>query len=235
MKSPALTNKPNLPAEVSIEIRQLTTSPAKYLENLPIEKIADERPLNAITLSQYKRSLDRENQLMYICMMLLEVNDFFNVKRNMNKKQIKLTAELILDNPHFYDLTLGNIKACFRQRMMTETLYDRLDGNLIIQWLSEFKSAMADHCEAINIGLAREKQREENAGNAETITYAAYMEMLETRANGGDENAKKILYEHNKRFQPASKEERRKKELNFFKFKQDYLKRKGYYDKAENT
>ena len=85
-------------------------------------------------LSHCKRVLDRQQQILYISMMIIEVNDFFNVKGNMDRKQIKLTAELILDNPNFYDLTLGNIKDCFRRRMMSEKIYDRLDGNIIISY-----------------------------------------------------------------------------------------------------
>ena len=217
-------NAPNLPAEVSTEIRLLTTSPARYLENLPIEKIDAERSSNAIMLSHYKRSLDRDKQLMYLGLMIKEVNDFFNVKGNMNVKQIKLTAELILDNPGFYDLTLGNIKACFRQKMMTAKLYDRLDGNIIIDWLREFKSEMADYCENTRIGEERIEYRgSENVG---AITHAAYMAMLEARANDGDEEAVKMLIEYKKRLYIRSPEQQREEELEFFKFKQQYLKEK---------
>lgn len=219
-------NAPNLPAEVSTEIRLLSTSPAKYLENLPIERMDAERPPNAIMLSQYKRSLDRNQQLMYLSMMITEVNDFFNVRGNMNAKQIKLTAELILDNPGFYDLTLGNIKACFRHKMATAKLYDRLDGNLIIDWLREFKSEMADHCEALREGYDRKKEREESEGDTGVITHAAYMAMLETRANDGDKEAVQILNEYKKRSRILSGEDQRKKDLEFFKYKQQYLSKR---------
>lgn len=223
----------NLPAEVSTEIRQLRTSPAKYLESLPVEKIDAERPSGAIMLSQYKRSLTREQQLMYISLMIAEVNDFFNVKGNMNAKQIRLTAELIIDNDNFYDLTLGNIKACFRQRMMSEKLYDRLDGNIIIQWLREFKSEMAEHCETVNEGKDRIRQRKESSGCEGAISHTAYMAMLEARANDGDEEAKRILADYGRRRKVSSPEERHKKELGFFYYRQEYLKSKGYYDKKD--
>ena len=164
---------------------------------------------------------------MYLSMMITEVNDFFNVRGNMNAKQIKLTAELILDNPGFYDLTLGNIKACFRHKMATAKLYDRLDGNIIIDWLREFKSNMADHCETLHEGYDRLREREESSGNVGVITHTVYMAMLEAKANDGDKEAKAILTDYKKRAQILSPEEQRKEKLNFLKYKaQYYAKRK---------
>lgn len=224
--STELIRPDNLPTEVSTEIRMLTTSPAKYLESLPVEKIDAERPSGAITLSQYKRSLTREQQLMYISLMIAEVNDFFNVKGNMNAKQIKLTAELILDNDSFYDLTLGNIKACFRQKMMTEKLYDRLDGNIIIGWLREFKSELSDYCEAAKIRQERESVQEQNKDCAGPIAYNVYLEMLKHQASRGDDHAARTLADIKRRPRVISEEEKRRKELDFFKYKQEYLKSK---------
>lgn len=166
--------------------------------------------------------------------MIAEVNDFFNVKGNMNAKQIKLTAELILDNDNFYDLTLGNIKSCFRQHMMQDKIYDRLDGNIIIGWLREFKSDLADICENASIGRERTKLRDEAAQGGGAISHKVYMAMLEARANDGDKEAQKTLSGIRKRAAILSPEEKRRKDLDFFKFRQQYLKDKGYYDDKKN-
>ena len=210
---------PNLPAEVSTEIRLLMTSPDDYLKNLPIEKMDAERPPNAIQLSHYKQSLDRGRQLMYLSLMLIEVNDFFNVRGNMNAKQIEITAELILDNPGFYDLTLGNIKACFRHKMATAKLYDRLDGNIILDWLREFKSEMAECVYDRRLG---ERDSSDNA--PDVVSHKVYMAMLEARANDGDKDAQQILEDYRRRAKILSPEQQRKKDLEFFKRKQEYVK-----------
>lgn len=181
-------------------------------------------------LSQINRGIGRDYSMMAISILLNELNGFFNVRGNMSDAQIALTAELILDNENFYDLTLGNIKACFRERMMTEKLYDRLDGNIIIGWLREFKSEMADHCENVHIGQERAKQREENADKGGAISSKVYLAMLEARANDGDEEAGNILADIRKRSKILSPEEQHEKDLGFFKFKQQYLKEHGYYD-----
>ena len=186
-------------------------------------------------LSQYKRGLDRNKQVMYLAMMIIEVNDFFNVKGNMNAKQTKLTAELILDNDNFYDLTLGNIKACFRQKMMSEKIYDRLDGNIIIGWLREFKSEMADICENASMGRERAKQREEVSGNAGAITHTAYLAMLEARANDGDKEAQQILDDYKQRAKIPTLEERHRKKVEFLKFKAQYDRNKKLKEDADKN
>lgn len=216
-------NASNLPAEVSTEIRLLSTSPVKYLEALPIERMDAERPPNAIMLSQYKRSLDRKQQLMYLGMMITEVNDFFNVKGNMNAKQIKLTAELILDNPGFYDLTLGNIKACFRHKMATAKLYDRLDGNIIIDWLREFKSDMAEF-------VYDTKIKTEDTESIGGITHDEWIAQLKCKAEAGDPDALETL-RNQENFKQRLKRihsvfGRRRKDVEFHKFKMEYLKKK---------
>lgn len=223
--------KAGLPAEVSTEIRQLTTSPAIYLKTLPSEGVADHRPPGAVTLSHLRRTLDRSRQIYYLELLIAEVNDFFNVKGKMGVNQMRLTAELILDNLNFHDLSLGNIKACFRQRMMSEKLYDRLDGNIIIGWLREFKSEMSDWCETVSEGMDQIRQRKETQGNAGCITHAVYMSMLESRANDGDREAAGILEAYRRRAAIPSPEETRRKDLGFFVFNQQYKKSQGYYDK----
>lgn len=199
------------------------------METLPTEKAEDARPKNALMLSHIKRSLDRKDQIMILSMMISEVNDFFNVRGNMSTKQIKLTAELVIDNPGFYDLTLGNIKACFRHKMMTEKLYDRLDGNIIIGWLREFKSDMADHCETVNEGQDRLRQREESSGTAGAITHAAYMAMLEARANDGDTDAQKTLDAYRRRERVPTPEQIRRKQFEETLHKELYRKNREKY------
>lgn len=57
--------------------------------------------------------------------------------------------------------------------------------------------------------------------------------MLEARASDGDEESKRILADYKRRSKVLAQEERHKKELVFFKYKQEYLKSKGYYDNKE--
>lgn len=140
-----------------------------------------------------------------------------------------MTAELILDYPPFADLSLGNIKACFRQRMMTEKLYDRLDGNIIISWLREFKSQMS---EAIYAQHLNQDKTQEAQGNSYGVSLSDYTSMLEQRAaDGGDLTAQEALSRHREWIENFTthtdkKTITREKELAFFKYRQNYLKNK---------
>lgn len=137
-------------------------SPERYYAELRIEKADGTREPGALTVMHLNRSLKRRDALMAVSIAILEVKQWFNVKGNMTDRQVKMTAEMILDHPHFYDLSLGNIKACFRERMMEEKLYDRLDGNIIIGWLRKFKSDMADACYEQRTTEDRLKEAEDN-------------------------------------------------------------------------
>lgn len=144
----------------------------------------------------------------------------------MNDSQIAITTELIIDSPGFYDLTLANIKACFREKMGSAKLYDRLDGNIIIGWLREFQSNMSDWCETYNLGRDIEKQRSDMSGSTDSISHTTYMAMLEARANDGDETAKETLADYRKRAGTPTKEQAEARHREFLKFKANYLKSK---------
>lgn len=121
-------------------------SPQRYYEVVKTERIHDEREPGALTVYSLNNEMKREEALLAISIAILEVKEWFNVKGNMTDRQVKMTAEMILDYPLFHDLSIGNIKACFRERMMNEKLYDRLDGNIIIGWLKQFNSELKEQC-----------------------------------------------------------------------------------------
>lgn len=214
-------------AEVMPHLRLLKESPERYIRETIPEKYSDPRPCGVPILSQITRGLGRDGSMLAIGLLIHEVNDFFNIRGKMNDAQIALTAEMILDSDTLYDLTLGNIKACFRQKMASAKIYDRLDGNIILGWLREFKSDMADYCESIYEGNERaRRRREEEASKRDIISYSAYLSMLKERAEKGDGEARGILSEIDKRSKIQSPEEIRKKEIEFQKFRLQYEQNK---------
>lgn len=204
-----------------MELQRLKALPERYYAVITAEKPEDPRQPTALTVATINRGLGRDGAMLALAIAIKEVRDFFNVKGNMTEGQIALTAELILDNPGFYDLSLGNIKACFRQKMIEAKLYDRLDGNIIIGWLKEFKNEMADFCYQAN--LEREKEEADSSG----VSFEIYLKMLSERAENGDLNAERILGELNGRKKRITPEEKHRKDLGFFKFKTEYLKKRG--------
>ena len=160
--------------------------------------------------------------MLALTLAIKEVRDFFNVKGNMTAPQIAMTAELILDEPSFHDLSLANVKACFRHRMKTERVYDRIDGNLLIGWLREFKSEMAEAC--YDARLHEERTQDADAG---AISHAVYLEMLKARADSGEPEAMAIMGDYAGRRPAETDEERHRKDVEFFKFKTEYQAKKG--------
>lgn len=201
----------------------MQTSPKPYYDALVPEKVTDNRPDYVPILSRIKREIGRPHVIMLVSIALKELQEWFNVKQNITNEQIAFIAEMIVDHPGFHDLTLGNIKACFRHHMMSAKLYDRLDGAIIIQWLREFKSELADYCENVNLGREIQRQREELSGNAGSISHDTYMAMVEARADKGDSEAKEILADYLKRAKILSPEARRKKEFEFAVYREKYL------------
>lgn len=215
-----------LPVPLKNELLSIRTSPGPYYAELRPEKKDDPRPANIPDLGQIQRENGFANALAVLTFAIHEVKEWFNVKNTLTPDQEAMTAELILDNPNLCDLSLGNIKACFRQQMMSAKLYDRLDGNIIIGWLREFKSEMADYCETRNLGRDRLEQHRRNQEDVGAITFETYMAMLESRANDGDREAQRSLAEFRKRAAVKGAEQTRKEKLDFHKFKMQYLKEK---------
>ena len=88
------------------------------------------------TLAKIKTEASETDLRALLSSALCEVCDFFNVGKNMNDRQIALTVDLIIDR--FWDFKLEEIKFCFRRAMMSEKVYDRIDGNVIISWLIDY-------------------------------------------------------------------------------------------------
>lgn len=208
MENGITTYQTNLPAEVREQVQLLRKSPERYYEVVKAERPEDDREQGAITIYNLNKEMTKEEAMLAISIAILEVKEWFNVKGNMTAKQIKLTAEMILDHPLFYDLSIGNIKACFRQKMMSEKLYDRLDGNIIIGWLKQFKSEMADA--VYNQRLSKDKEEIENYEKNN---------ILEKRALDLLKNLPKVK-------KLPSREEIEQKRKDWLKYKANYMLRK---------
>ena len=82
--------------------------------------------------SQFKHEEERTIDL--ISLMIIEFQDFYNCKGKMNKAQIVETSYLICQqfrHFNFYDIGL-----CFKDAKMHQKIYDRIDGGMIMEWLT---------------------------------------------------------------------------------------------------
>lgn len=126
-----------------------------------------------------------------------------------------MTAEIIVEHRGLYDLTLNNIKACFRWHMMNTKLYDRLDGNIVMQWLLDFKEQMSAYC-------LEEHENEHKQAESTATTYDSYLANLKLRAESGEEKAIQMLTDIQNRKAFKTPEDKRKEEIEFRLFKYRY-------------
>tara|TARA_R100001244_G_scaffold132321_1_gene108188 strand:+ start:3198 stop:3689 length:492 start_codon:yes stop_codon:yes gene_type:complete len=83
---------------------------------------------------QYKD--DEEKTIDILMLMLIQFQDFYNCKRTMNKEQLMEVAYLICESfRHFnnYDIAM-----CLKHAKTSEKLYDRIDGGMIMEWLTRY-------------------------------------------------------------------------------------------------
>jgi len=144
------------------------------------------------TIAKIKNTASETGARALISLAICEVCDFFNVGKNMNDVQIAMTADMIIES--YWYLKLEEIKYCFRRAMRTEKLFDRLDGNIILQWLEAYDAERTE--EVIRLSEQKEtqflNQHKERPGDK---TFDEYVASLKKRAAAGDEIAMKLLPE----------------------------------------
>lgn len=109
----------------------------------------------------------------------------------MNATQIAVVTDMILEK--FWYLRIEEIKSCFREKMFSAKIYDRLDGNIILGWLREYDLERDKLMEQINID---EKNLIDNSTPESTeqgITYEEYLEDIRKKVKEGDEGAEEQL------------------------------------------
>lgn len=85
-----------------------------------------------------------------IILILEDIVLYLNVGKTMNSQQINQTADLILKDFNF--LRVDDFKLCFEnaKRGFYGKQYDRLDGQVIYEWISTYCSDRANEAERIN-------------------------------------------------------------------------------------
>jgi len=80
--------------------------------------------------------VDQEKTTDILMLMLIQFQDFYNCKSKMNKEQLFETSHYIitqLRHLNYYDIAM-----CFKEAKMREKIYDRIDGGMILEWLTKY-------------------------------------------------------------------------------------------------
>ncbi len=202
------------PVKTQEALWELKTSPQQYYAALVPAKATDPLTDTTPTLAKIQSGLGESWALLAVSVAITELRNFFNVQSNMNEDQIALTAELIVET--YWDLSLNDIKGVFRRKMKTAKLYGKLDGSDILGWLEEYKQ----ECVA-SVQEQREREAREYEPSTHPITYEEWSKNKKPEENFFALEPK-IGKPH--RLTP---EQQRQKDLDFFKFRTEYLISKG--------
>lgn len=105
-----------------------------------------------------------------IVIILSDVVSFFNVGKSMDSEnQIPSTADLIIQEFPF--LKVEDFKLCFNnaKKGAYGRLYDRLDGQIIFEWINTYCSERSLEAERININAHSELNNSKEAINPEIV------------------------------------------------------------------
>jgi len=97
-----------------------------------VEFVIQNKPASIYKL--YKE--DGEKTIDILMLMLIQFQDFYNCKNKMDKGQLADTCWYIvtqLRHLNYYDIAL-----CFKNARMNEKIYDRIDGGMILEWLTRY-------------------------------------------------------------------------------------------------
>lgn len=121
----------------------LVTSPIMYLQQLQPNTVVDVLNSTSPSFSGLKKILginDGELASQAILSILLtDLVDFFNIGKSMSDTQIASTVNLILED--FSVFKPDDFILCFKRAKKGKygKVYDRLDGQIILEWLAQYE------------------------------------------------------------------------------------------------
>lgn len=146
---------PVLPAEMMPTTREqsvivLTRWPEQYYVALRPKTLED--AVNSVTpcLANFKKETSEMSLLAILTIMFNDLIDFFSVGKTMGQSQLVSTIQLVIED--FYYLNIEDFKLCFNnaKRGVYGKIYDRVDGNIIYDWIFRYAQERACFCESID-------------------------------------------------------------------------------------
>jgi hypothetical protein len=102
-------------------------------------------------LSGIKKELGDIHAKAILTIILIDLVKFFNIGKSMNDEQVGQTIQLIQDE--FWMLKPEDFKLCFNnaKKGLYGKVYDRLDGQIILEWLGKYLNERMNYSEQESI------------------------------------------------------------------------------------
>lgn len=182
------------PTTTEAVVNPSQTEQENYYDSLPVPTIEQGLRLKTPTIAQMQRLRPKSGSAIAHLLLVCAVNElaqFFNVGKTLDETQLNFTAKLIIERfPYF---RLEEIKACFHRAMLREQLYDRLDGNIILRWLSQYDQERTQAAIDLSAQLDAERLRAASAPAPDAISFEQYIAALQAAADNGDTDATEQL------------------------------------------
>jgi hypothetical protein len=90
------------------------------------------------SLSEIKKKKGQQTALGVLVALMDECQQYFNLQQPMNAHQLKISAELIMED--YYYLRVDELRMCFRMAMKGEfgSVYNRIDGQIFFEWILKY-------------------------------------------------------------------------------------------------
>jgi hypothetical protein len=134
----------NLPQHNRSKIKDVCLAwqkePQKLYGQLEISEIKDAIKSTSPSIAVMRRELGVQSVKLILFIWIADLVQFFNVGKTMNEQQVGITVDLVLKR--FFFLKPEDFKICFENAKSGNygRLFDRLDGSIIIEWLSDYCS-----------------------------------------------------------------------------------------------
>ena len=164
----------------------LKNSPIEYYNRISVRCYNDvfKSPSTEISVIKKEFGLTKTRAILSL-FIINDIVKMFNVGKGMNDIQIATLVDDIIRN--FYYFKVEDFKLCFQNARMRKAVYDRLDGNVILEWLREYDIQRAEVSEQYTINEFKQ------LGNSVSATYEDYLSNLKDRSESGDTEAKEAL------------------------------------------
>lgn len=80
--------------------------------------------------------MEEEKTIDILMLMLIKFQDFYNCKSKMDRPQLEETAYIICQQ--FRHFNYYDIGMCLKLAKMNEKIFDRIDGGMILEWLTRY-------------------------------------------------------------------------------------------------
>ena len=161
MENQQLTKTNENLKKTSLQI--LKASPKQFLTALNPQKIEDCLNSDSPCMAVIKTELGETTLKAMLTVLIIETVEFFNVGKTMGESQVAQTVELIIEDFGF--MKPDDFKLCFKNAKRglygNGKLYDRIDGQIIFEWLNSYKTERMEASEMASIKKHTEYKKED--------------------------------------------------------------------------